>query len=290
MSDHQDITYPWAVLKLSDQIFAISVKHVETMVLLPKVVPVPNTPDFIRGVIDLRGKVFPLIDLRKRLGIPSIEEEAKAFVEKMEAAKTAHKNWLQELENSVRENRPFTLATDPHQCAFGKWYDSVTTDDLFLATLLKRIEAPHQQIHALALKVERLKETKDFEAIDELLANAKRTVFVEIMRHFDTVKTSFLTDRKEIAVAVHTQEKSFALAVDSVETVESFAEDKIEKFSDQLHSSTERPVPISIGKNQENKTVLLIEDIAALMDDSISMDLAAFQNAAKAGAARGTGD
>ena len=269
---NKEIVYPWAVLNLSNQVFAISVKCVETMVLLPNVVEVPNSPDFIRGIIDLRGKTFPLVDLRKRLGLPSIEEESKNFIEKMDTAKEAHKKWLQELEDSVKEDRPFTLATDPHQCAFGKWYDSVTTTDLFLATLLKRIELPHQQIHGLALKVEKLKEQKNIEAINELILNAKRTMFVEIMRHFDTVKTSFITDRKEIAVAINVENKSFALAVDSVETVETFQEDTIEKFSDKLNTQKKPDIPISIGKTQDGRTILLIEDVSVLVDEDLALD------------------
>ncbi len=269
---NKEIIYPWAVLNLSNQLFAISVKCVETMVLLPNIVKVPNSPDFIRGIIDLRGKNFPLVDLRKRLGLPSIEEESKNFIEKMDTAKEAHKNWLQELEDSVKEDRPFILPSDPHQCAFGKWYDSVITTDLFLATLLKRIELPHQQIHGLALKVDELKEQKDFKAIEELILNARRTIFVDIMKSFDAVKVSFISDRKEIAVAINVNNKSFALAVDSVETVETFPEDAIEKFSDKLGSQKKLDIPISIGKTQDGRPILLIEDVSMLMDENIDLE------------------
>ena len=33
--------------------------------------PIPNTPDFIRGVINLRGTIVPIVDLRLRLGMPA---------------------------------------------------------------------------------------------------------------------------------------------------------------------------------------------------------------------------
>ncbi len=36
------------------------------------VTPIPNTPDFIRGVINLRGTIVPIVDLRLRFGLPEI--------------------------------------------------------------------------------------------------------------------------------------------------------------------------------------------------------------------------
>lgn len=33
--------------------------------------PIPNTPDFVRGVINLRGTIVPIVDLRRRLGMPA---------------------------------------------------------------------------------------------------------------------------------------------------------------------------------------------------------------------------
>ena len=36
---------------------------------------VPNSPDFVEGVINLRGRIIPVIDLRTRLGLPKIEQD-----------------------------------------------------------------------------------------------------------------------------------------------------------------------------------------------------------------------
>ena len=49
--------------------YAIHVSHVTEIVRLQKIFPVPDVPRFVRGVINLRGKVIPLIDVRARFGL-----------------------------------------------------------------------------------------------------------------------------------------------------------------------------------------------------------------------------
>ncbi len=54
--------------KLGDEEFATSIKWVNQIIRYQQITPVPNTPSFVEGVINLRGKVIPVVDLRKRLG------------------------------------------------------------------------------------------------------------------------------------------------------------------------------------------------------------------------------
>lgn len=271
MSEEKDFKHPWAILKLSGQFFAISVKHVETMVVVPDVVSVPDSPDYIKGVIDLRGKIFPLVDMRVRLGLSSLEEESVNFIKKIDMAKEEHLTWLKELESSIEENRPFTLTTDPHKCAFGKWYDSVVSQDLFLSRLLKNINQPHQEIYNLALKVEQLKKDNQSDEINKIIANIKSGAFTRIMECFEIAQKEFLEDRNQIAVAINADGRSFALAVDSVESVEDLKEEGAAKEEDLEGINQETTVKYSIGKTMEDKMIVVISDVATLVDPDVDV-------------------
>jgi len=59
---------------------------------------------------------------------------------------------LTELEASWREQRPFKMARDPHACRFGLWYDRYQTDNNLLKMTLKKMDEPHQIIHAPPMK------------------------------------------------------------------------------------------------------------------------------------------
>lgn len=56
---------------LSGEIFAIGILHIKEIIEYGQLTEVPRMPEFIRGVINLRGAVVPVIDLGARFGKPS---------------------------------------------------------------------------------------------------------------------------------------------------------------------------------------------------------------------------
>lgn len=55
--------------KLSKEEYGVSILHVQEIKRLTDITRVPYTPEFIKGVMNLRGSVLPVIDLKKRLGL-----------------------------------------------------------------------------------------------------------------------------------------------------------------------------------------------------------------------------
>jgi len=64
--------------KLKDEEFAFDIMKVVEIIKLKEITNVPTAPDFIEGVINLRGKIIPIIDLRKRFNV-EIEEREKKY-------------------------------------------------------------------------------------------------------------------------------------------------------------------------------------------------------------------
>lgn len=61
----------YVVFKLDKEYYAIPINKVVSIEKMEKSTRVPNTPSYVKGVINLRGEVIPLIDLRKKLGVGS---------------------------------------------------------------------------------------------------------------------------------------------------------------------------------------------------------------------------
>jgi purine-binding chemotaxis protein CheW len=57
------------VAGLSSEEYGIPITQVQEIIKIPAITKIPNMPDFIEGVINLRGKVIPIIDLKKRFGL-----------------------------------------------------------------------------------------------------------------------------------------------------------------------------------------------------------------------------
>lgn len=74
---------------LGDEEYGIDVLRVREIVALPPVTRVPGAPAFVRGVVNLRGAVLPVLDLRERLGLPGSDAALAALPEAERAAAAA---------------------------------------------------------------------------------------------------------------------------------------------------------------------------------------------------------
>ncbi len=57
------------VFKLDDKLYGVNIGQVREITRIGEISPVPNSPEYIEGVTNLRGQVTTVIDLRKRLGM-----------------------------------------------------------------------------------------------------------------------------------------------------------------------------------------------------------------------------
>jgi purine-binding chemotaxis protein CheW len=60
----------YLTFKLATEDYGISLLKVREIIGMMSITSVPRTPDFVKGVINLRGKVIPVTDLRLRFGMP----------------------------------------------------------------------------------------------------------------------------------------------------------------------------------------------------------------------------
>jgi len=63
--------------RIGRETFGLPISMVREIVRVPEITSVPNAPDYIEGVINLRGRIIPIVDLRKRFGVKSSEPNKK---------------------------------------------------------------------------------------------------------------------------------------------------------------------------------------------------------------------
>ena len=68
------------VFSVADKDYGADISQVREVVRMRKVTPVPDAASFIEGVISLRGKVIPLINLRKKLGFESKSGDSNRII------------------------------------------------------------------------------------------------------------------------------------------------------------------------------------------------------------------
>lgn len=56
-----------------DQFYGLGIFAVKEILKIPEIFPVPKAPDFIKGIMDLRGEIIPILDFRERLGFGPVD-------------------------------------------------------------------------------------------------------------------------------------------------------------------------------------------------------------------------
>jgi purine-binding chemotaxis protein CheW len=96
-------TQQFLTFKLGEEIFAVEVAKVREILDVTTITKVPKTPDFMRGVINLRGGVVPVIDLRLKFGMSMTENTVNTCIIVVEVAIGGETAVLGTLADSVQE-------------------------------------------------------------------------------------------------------------------------------------------------------------------------------------------
>ncbi len=63
----------YIVIRYGEEVFGIDIKYVDNIVRMQRITRVPNVSAHIKGVLNLRGEVIPVISLRIKMGLPADE-------------------------------------------------------------------------------------------------------------------------------------------------------------------------------------------------------------------------
>lgn len=77
--EHPD-TRKFLTFALGTESYGLPIGHVTEIIGVMRVTPVPEMPEYVRGVINLRGRVIPVMDVRLRFGMPSREADARTCI------------------------------------------------------------------------------------------------------------------------------------------------------------------------------------------------------------------
>lgn len=77
-------TAQYITFKLGEELFAINVGQVREVLEISQITRVPTAPDYMRGVVNVRGRAIPVVDLRMKFGLPKTTDTVNSRVVVME--------------------------------------------------------------------------------------------------------------------------------------------------------------------------------------------------------------
>lgn len=98
MKSNQFLTF-----KLGNDIYAIDVAKVREVLDFPNITKVPKMPEYMCGVINLRGNVVPVVDLRLKFGMPKTERTINTCIIVVEAIIENENSIIGAVADSVQE-------------------------------------------------------------------------------------------------------------------------------------------------------------------------------------------
>lgn len=96
-------TRQYLTFQLGEEVFAIDVSHVREILEFSTVTKVPKTPEYMRGVINLRGSVVPVLDMRLKFGMTMTEKTVNTCIIVVEVSLDGETTIIGALVDSVQE-------------------------------------------------------------------------------------------------------------------------------------------------------------------------------------------
>jgi len=93
----------YLTFKLEDEVFSIDVSQVREVLDLTSITKVPKVPGFMRGVINVRGNVVPVVDMRVKFGMSQVEGTVNTRIIVMDLTLDDEKVVLGAIADSVHE-------------------------------------------------------------------------------------------------------------------------------------------------------------------------------------------
>ena len=79
-AEDENLEDMYLTFSVAGEEYAVGVEYVTEIVGLQEIVQVPDVPDFVRGVINLRGRVVPVLDARLRFGLPPRDYDHRTVI------------------------------------------------------------------------------------------------------------------------------------------------------------------------------------------------------------------
>jgi purine-binding chemotaxis protein CheW len=131
--DAADTTRQFLSFSLANEAYAIDIVTVREIIQPSAMTPVPLMPDFVRGVINLRGAVVPVIDLQARFGRGPAATSKKTCIVIVDAVRDGERIELGLMVDAVSE----VISLDPSQIEPPPQFGGATRRD-FIAGMGKR--------------------------------------------------------------------------------------------------------------------------------------------------------
>jgi chemotaxis signal transduction protein len=178
------------------------------------------------GVVKFQGTLVPVLDFAHRIGIPSGMDTKSKLIDSLVDRENEHVEWMNALEQAIKNGTSFTQPLNPDQCAFGKWYNSFECRDETLKELMLQFDQPHKAIHALGDALIKLRDSGRSDEALNILAHERTTTLRRLSALFARARDQIQSGMRPVLLYVTLDGKTprYALLIDEINDVINYAQ------------------------------------------------------------------
>lgn len=244
--------------------YAFPIEIVKEILRVGNITEVPETSEYILGILAVRDTLLPVVDLRK---IFCFSDLARDVNEELDKILKEHEDFVRDLKNSIETGSPFRCELDPNKCSFGLWMKKFITSSEKINQAIESMKKDHQLFHELAkIILQKVKEHNKESAL-QLFENDILPIFKKLKGHFRNLKEAISEDIKEDQriLVLEIFNTPIGILVDRIKQVIRVPKNSIEKPPEIL--KTERSDNLKgIAKLEEGKRIIMLISEESLFD------------------------
>ncbi|MCL2083774.1 MAG: chemotaxis protein CheW [Oscillospiraceae bacterium] len=241
---------PFALFAVDKVVYGVSSAHVLSIEILQKPTPLVNAPHYTPGILDFRGDMIPLIDLRRLFGKQKRGEELRAF---MEQSRVEHERWMLEIETAAAEGREPFLG----ECQLDGWLTGFTSRGNSLNMHVQKMVSPHKSLHKDGGSVAALIRAGKRDEAVALCRKLRATHYKTIMNLISTTVDAYFDGVHDMLIVLNVDGVTKGVVADEIVSVE-----YIGKFVEMhmAQSAQSKYVKTIAKRDRDNSTVLMLDE------------------------------
>ena len=217
MAENNNLTaseLPWLIFTLSGNAYAVNSKYVNGIEMKSdKITPLPKAPDVYCGMVERRGEVYPLLNMRKVFGFKSLDDEMKEFKKLVEDKISEEKAWFNALMSQYESGGNLHITKAQNNTQF---FDMLAEYSSAANAKLESAKRAYSELSAV------LNEAVSAAPEDKaaILNRARTESFRQVLKSLDGIVKAQENAVNEIVVVLNDGEQMLGLLVDQVLAVD----------------------------------------------------------------------
>ncbi len=170
-------------------------------------------------VTTYQGKPVPIYDFAELMGCEADYIKNTRLLQILKDREKDHIQWMDALEQSLRNDTEFNKDQDPNVCEFGRWYSTFKADDELLADIMEDFDEPHKRLHGLAEELLTMKAEGQLEEALNQFSIEKHRTLGKLISLFEAARERLETITRPILLYINTGRKMIAVRLNAISDI-----------------------------------------------------------------------